>query len=156
MTVRKSLNVFSWQRKRFRFRRSSEASRDRRFFSQSWAHLPTLRNQIRVRVLPGLPHGWPSILYRLILLQGSSKKLYFARDPLGRRSLLIHKPTSTKPIFLLASVSTGDNDAYEFEELSTDGIFVLDLDTLHRPENVCVPDLFPPEPDGANVTAVCD
>ncbi|KAH0838478.1 asparagine synthase-domain-containing protein [Lanmaoa asiatica] len=68
-------------------------------------------------------------------LQGSSKKLYFARDPLGRRSLLIHKPTLTNPIFLLASVSAGDDDAYEFEELSTDGIFGLDLGTLREPEN---------------------
>ncbi|KAG9314546.1 hypothetical protein JVU11DRAFT_5346 [Chiua virens] len=63
------------------------------------------------------------------LLQERSKKLYFARDPLGRRSLLIHKPTLINPIFLLSSVSAG-NDTYEFEELSTDGIFVLDLDAI--------------------------
>lgn len=82
-------------------------------------------------------------------LQGSSKKLYFARDPLGRRSLLIHKPTLTCPIFLLASVSAGNDNAYEFEELSTNGIFVLDLDTLREPENVCISDLCPQKPDGA-------
>jgi asparagine synthetase B (glutamine-hydrolysing) len=88
-------------------------------------------------------------------LQGSSRKLYFARDPLGRRSLLIHKPTLTNPIFFLASVSAGDDDVYEFEELSTDGIFVLDIDTLREPEIVRVSDLCCPEPDGANITAVC-
>ena len=64
--------------------------------------------------------------------------MYFARDPLGRRSLLIHKPSLINPTFLLASVSAGDDDAYDFEELSTDKIFVLDLDTLRGPENVCV------------------
>ncbi|KAG8219981.1 hypothetical protein J3R82DRAFT_988 [Butyriboletus roseoflavus] len=74
--------------------------------------------------------------YAFVFYQGSSKKLYFARDPLGRRSLLIHKPTLVNPIFLLASVSAGgDDDANEFEELSTDGIFVLDLATLREPEN---------------------
>ncbi|KAG6381366.1 hypothetical protein JVT61DRAFT_5780 [Boletus reticuloceps] len=73
--------------------------------------------------------------YAFVFYQGSSKKLYFARDPLGRRSLLIHKPTLINPIFLLASVSVGEDDAYEFEELSTDGIFVLNLDTLRKPGN---------------------
>ncbi|KAF8140062.1 asparagine synthase-domain-containing protein [Boletus edulis] len=73
--------------------------------------------------------------YAFVFYQGSSKKLYFARDPLGRRSLLIHKPTLANPIFLLASVSVGEDDAYELEELPTDGIFVLDLDTLHEPGN---------------------
>ncbi|KAF8559283.1 hypothetical protein OG21DRAFT_1493211 [Imleria badia] len=86
--------------------------------------------------------------YAFVFYQGSSKRLYFARDPLGRRSLLIHKPTLTNPIFLLASVSAGSNDAYDFEELSTDGIFVLDLNTLGEPGNfvtdfhsnlVCIP-----------------
>lgn len=55
----------------------------------------------------------------------------------------MHKPTLTNPIFLLASVSAGDDDAYKFEELSTDGIFVLDLGTLREPENVWVSHLCP-------------
>lgn len=53
-------------------------------------------------------------------------------------------------------MSAGDDDAYEFEELSADGIFALDLDALREPENVCVSDLCPPESDGVNITAVCD
>lgn len=155
--VRKSLNAFRLQQIRFLFQRSSEISRDRRFCSPSLSiYSPTLHNQIRVRVLPGLPQQLaPVNSIFSYLLQGSSKKLYFARDPLGRRSLLIHKPTLTNPNFLLASVSAGDDDAYDFEELPTDGIYVLDLDTLGEPENVCVSDSRPPEPDG-DVAAVCD
>lgn len=68
----------------------------------------------------------------------------------------MHKPTLAKPIFLLSSVSAGDNDMYDFEELPTNGIFVLDLDTLRVPENVCVYDSYFPEPNGVNVIAVCD
>ncbi|KIJ68621.1 hypothetical protein HYDPIDRAFT_179694 [Hydnomerulius pinastri MD-312] len=59
-------------------------------------------------------------------------RLYFARDPLGRRSLLIHKPTPANPYFLLSSVSAGDDPGYEFEELSTEGIFYLDLNALRQ------------------------
>lgn len=40
-------------------------------------------------------------------------------------------------------MSAGDDDAYEFEELPTDGIFALDLATLREPENVCVSDSCP-------------
>lgn len=52
-------------------------------------------------------------------------------------------------------MSAGD-DAYKFEELPTDGIFVLDLDALREPENVRVSDLCPAEPDRVNVTVACD
>ncbi|KAF9243921.1 asparagine synthase-domain-containing protein [Melanogaster broomeanus] len=71
------------------------------------------------------------------LLGNIEGPLYFARDPLGRRSLLIHKPTFINPFFLLASVSAGDDPAYEFEELSTDGIFALDLTALCESDDVC-------------------
>ncbi|KIJ21561.1 hypothetical protein PAXINDRAFT_165027 [Paxillus involutus ATCC 200175] len=79
---------------------------------------------------PGLSHPRPSLSLPAYSSQAASNRLYLARDPLGRRSLLIHKPTFINPFFLLASVTAGDNPAYEFEELSTDGIFTLDLTAL--------------------------
>ncbi|KAG1885677.1 asparagine synthase-domain-containing protein [Suillus subluteus] len=68
--------------------------------------------------------------YAFVYYHAESQKLYFARDPLGRRSLLIHKPSVFNPYFLLASVSVGDDQGYVMEELSTDGIFCLDVGQL--------------------------
>ncbi|KAJ7630687.1 asparagine synthase-domain-containing protein [Roridomyces roridus] len=65
--------------------------------------------------------------YAFVYYQATSRRLFFARDPVGRRSLLIHKPSIANPYFLLASVSTGLDPASEFEELSTDYIFCLEL-----------------------------
>ncbi|KAG6842482.1 hypothetical protein C0991_000008 [Blastosporella zonata] len=55
------------------------------------------------------------------------RRIFFGRDPLGRRSLLVHKPTPSLPYILLASVSGGVDARYDFEELSTEFIFCLDL-----------------------------
>lgn len=55
-------------------------------------------------------------------------KVFFSRDPLGRRSLLIHKPTSENPHFLLSSVSIGSHPQYTLEELPTESIYILDLE----------------------------
>ncbi|KAH7883785.1 asparagine synthase-domain-containing protein [Phlebopus sp. FC_14] len=74
--------------------------------------------------------------YAFVYYNSSLEKIYFARDPLGRRSLLIHKPTSTRPYFLLVSVSVGDSPAYELEELSTEGIFCLDIGGLSRSDDL--------------------
>jgi len=65
--------------------------------------------------------------YAFVLLDNRTKTVYFARDPLGRRSLLIHRPSQNEPYLLLASVSCGYKAAYEFEELSTEGIFRMKL-----------------------------
>jgi asparagine synthetase B (glutamine-hydrolysing) len=62
--------------------------------------------------------------------QRQSKRLVFARDPLGRRSLLVHWPSRELPYLLLASVSVGTNDGYDLTELSTEHIYVLDLNSL--------------------------
>ncbi|KAI0321107.1 asparagine synthase-domain-containing protein [Amylostereum chailletii] len=59
-----------------------------------------------------------------------SQRLFFARDPLGRRSLLIHRPSEISPYFFLASVSSGSCIGYDMAELSTDAIYVLDLKRL--------------------------
>ncbi len=67
---------------------------------------------------------------RLIEIQSESQRLYFARDPLGRRSLLIHKPSIESPYFLLSSVSAGANPAYDFSEVSAQSIFSFDFRLL--------------------------
>lgn len=69
--------------------------------------------------------------------QSASKRLFFARDPLGRRSLLIHKPTPQQPYFLLASVSAGSDPGYTMKELSTEHIYSLDLQRLGDLQDVC-------------------
>jgi hypothetical protein len=67
----------------------------------------------------------PSFIY-----QRRSKSVFFARDPLGRRSLLVHWPTHESPALLLASVSIGVNYGYNFTELSTEHIYALKLGSL--------------------------
>lgn len=83
------------------------------------------------------------------VFQKSKNCLYFSRDPLGRRSLLIRKrpvdedrwwgfitfvdkPNLLNPYIILGSVSVGQNPGYSFEELSTEGIFCLDLGSLGK------------------------
>jgi hypothetical protein len=99
--------------------------------------------QIRVRILRGsqgrrFPLRLDSVL---IPTQNRSKRLYFGRDPLGRRSLLIHKPTTAIPVFILCSVSARMPEGlnFNFEELASDHLFSLDLDILRSPDNVCFP-----------------
>jgi len=65
--------------------------------------------------------------YAFVYLENRTNTIYFARDPLGRRSLLIHRPTQNEPYLLLASVSCGCKNGYEFDELSTEGIFRVKL-----------------------------
>jgi len=71
--------------------------------------------------------------------QGASQHLFFAVDPLGRRSLLIHKPSSANPYFLLSSVSAGSNPLYEFDEVLTESIYYLDIQRLRAAKNVRPP-----------------
>ncbi|KIK71245.1 hypothetical protein GYMLUDRAFT_185793 [Collybiopsis luxurians FD-317 M1] len=65
--------------------------------------------------------------YAFVFYNATAQKLFFSRDPLGRRSLLIHKPSLQNPYFLLASVSPGSDPGYSFEELETGYIHCLDL-----------------------------
>jgi hypothetical protein len=58
------------------------------------------------------------------------RKLFFARDPLGRRSLLVHWPSNELPHLVLTSVSTGMRDCHEFVELPTEYIYALNLDNI--------------------------
>ena len=57
---------------------------------------------------------------------------------MGRRSLLIHKPTPAFPVFILCSVSTRMPEGLIFEELSSDRLFSLDLDMLCTLDDVCL------------------
>ena len=62
--------------------------------------------------------------------QHRSKHVYFSRDPLGRRSLLVHYPDANRPYFLLTSVSAGADPGHALEELSTESIYAIDMDRL--------------------------
>ncbi|KAJ7357107.1 asparagine synthase-domain-containing protein [Mycena albidolilacea] len=68
--------------------------------------------------------------YAFVYYHAASQRVFFARDPLGRRSLLIHKPSTRNPYFLLASVSVGLDPSYDFQELSTEYIYCLELRDL--------------------------
>ncbi|KAL5518997.1 hypothetical protein ACEPAH_680 [Sanghuangporus vaninii] len=65
--------------------------------------------------------------YAFCYFHKPSKRIYFGRDPLGRRSLLIHRPTSQKPYLIVASVSAGANSFYDFEEIDTVQFHYTDL-----------------------------
>ncbi|KAL4268062.1 Asparagine synthetase domain-containing protein [Pleurotus pulmonarius] len=90
--------------------------------------------------------------YAFVFFHGASQHLFFGRDPLGRRSLLIHRPTSLQPYLLLSSATCGPSPGYEFEELSTELLFYIDfscfvdeacLSTLPRHDiESTIPDLF--------------
>ncbi|QRV76776.1 asparagine synthase [Ceratobasidium sp. AG-Ba] len=64
--------------------------------------------------------------YAFMYLSKPDQTLYFARDPLGRRSLLIHTPSPSEPFFALCSASNRKT-SNGFEEISTAGIFSMPL-----------------------------
>ena len=59
-----------------------------------------------------------------VLRQRATCTLYWGRDPLGRRSLLIRRPTSGDPRLILASVGDGN---LGYEEVRADFIFAAPL-----------------------------
>ncbi|KAI0735363.1 asparagine synthase-domain-containing protein [Earliella scabrosa] len=68
--------------------------------------------------------------YAVLFYHHRSKHVYFSRDPLGRRSLLVHYPDANRPYFLLTSVSAGADPGHALEELSTESIYAIDMDRL--------------------------
>ncbi|CAE6536819.1 unnamed protein product [Rhizoctonia solani] len=72
------------------------------------------------RILSGLEGP-----YAFVYLHKPSQMLYFARDPLGQRSLLLHLPTPSEPILLLCSAS--NHRDLEYEEISTEGVYSISL-----------------------------
>ncbi|KAK0208534.1 asparagine synthase-domain-containing protein [Desarmillaria ectypa] len=75
-----------------------------------------------------------------------SGSLIFGRDPLGRRSLLIHKPSPSHPYLMLTSVTSGADAGCSFEELSTDHIYYLNLENLAQLEDAQPPRVNPSVP----------
>ncbi|KAG1174484.1 hypothetical protein G6F70_008376 [Rhizopus microsporus] len=71
--------------------------------------------------------------YAFVFWQAATKKLWFGRDCLGRRSLLIHRQSD---LLLLSSVGLV-NEAWE--ELAANGIYCVDM-TKEGPDNI---QLFP-------------
>ncbi|GAA5843113.1 hypothetical protein JCM9279_001866 [Rhodotorula babjevae] len=66
--------------------------------------------------------------YAFVFYQASTERIYFARDPLGRRSLLFHLPTPDSPAFLLASTApVGDSPPQDWTEVATDAVHCIDL-----------------------------
>ncbi|KAI0067903.1 hypothetical protein BV25DRAFT_1911767 [Artomyces pyxidatus] len=88
-----------------------------------FAAITALDDPLRLPELLGTFEG----PYALVYYHHASRKLFFARDPLGRRSLLMHSPSPENPYFILASVTVGKHSGYELSELSTECIHVLDL-----------------------------
>ncbi|KAI8995458.1 asparagine synthase-domain-containing protein [Trametes punicea] len=68
--------------------------------------------------------------YAFLYYHKSSNRLYFARDPLGRRSLLIHYPDVARSYLLLCSVSIGPHAGYSLEEVATEHIYSIDFNAL--------------------------
>ncbi|GAA5873592.1 hypothetical protein JCM8547_005625 [Rhodosporidiobolus lusitaniae] len=66
--------------------------------------------------------------YAIVYYDAPARRVSFARDPLGRRSLLIHRPSSQNPAFTLCSCSPGANSALqEWEEVSCDAVHSFEL-----------------------------
>ncbi|KAI0082210.1 hypothetical protein K474DRAFT_1655557 [Panus rudis PR-1116 ss-1] len=65
--------------------------------------------------------------YGIVYYHKALNKVFFARDPLGRRSLLLHKANKANPRILLTSVSIGVHPLYNLEEVSTQEIYFLDI-----------------------------
>ncbi|KAG9041492.1 hypothetical protein FS837_012198 [Tulasnella sp. UAMH 9824] len=70
----------------------------------------------------------------VIVNMKSTNTLYYARDPLGRRSLLVHHPTEEQPHFIIASSCNGAIAGFEFEEVTPDGIYCIKFDTIREAE----------------------
>ncbi|KAL4069483.1 asparagine synthase-domain-containing protein [Scleroderma citrinum] len=121
-------DVFCWNGEIFE---GLEIDPDENDGEKLFAHLRSISTPDSLSLLLGSIEG----PYAFVFYHSSSEKLYFARDPLGRRSLLIHRPTPSFPYLLLASVSSGDRNLCQFEELSTEGIFCFDLSRACRESN---------------------
>ncbi|KAI8579058.1 hypothetical protein K450DRAFT_243652 [Umbelopsis ramanniana AG] len=71
--------------------------------------------------------------YSIVFWQASTARLWFARDCLGRRSLLWHKPTEFDDSFYLSSVSSSPNiteNGNFWEEVPADGVYCIHIDKL--------------------------
>ncbi|BGP18654.1 hypothetical protein JCM10213v2_006720 [Rhodosporidiobolus nylandii] len=61
--------------------------------------------------------------YAFVYYEASTQCIYFARDPLGRRSLLFHRPTPQNPFFLLTSAAPGKQfTLQDWEEVGCEAV----------------------------------
>jgi asparagine synthetase B (glutamine-hydrolysing) len=65
--------------------------------------------------------------FAFVYYQKATQRVFFARDPLGRRSLLVHFPSIEEPFLLLTSASNTSCPLYALEELSTEFLFIFNL-----------------------------
>ncbi|BGP57132.1 hypothetical protein JCM8202v2_004772 [Rhodotorula sphaerocarpa] len=65
--------------------------------------------------------------YAFVYFQASSNRLYFGRDPLGRRSLLYRAPNASQPLVLASNAPAGDSDSDGWQEVSCDALHCYDL-----------------------------
>ncbi|GAA5960988.1 hypothetical protein JCM21900_001938 [Sporobolomyces salmonicolor] len=66
--------------------------------------------------------------YAFVFYQASTSRIYFGRDPLGRRSLLLHPPTPVSPFFVLVSSAPGrDFPLKEWEEVGCEAVHCYHL-----------------------------
>ncbi|KZP32325.1 hypothetical protein FIBSPDRAFT_1020784 [Athelia psychrophila] len=77
--------------------------------------------------------------YAFVYYHHASQRLFYARDPLGRRSLLVHEPTTEEPYFFLSSTPSASSVSYEMQELPTKNIYCLDLRHLANSHNAHLP-----------------
>ena len=59
--------------------------------------------------------------------QARSRTLFASRDPLGRHSLMVSRPTPSRPRLMFASASTLETQGWDWEELGCDGLFRISL-----------------------------
>ncbi|KAL8286907.1 hypothetical protein RQP46_003913 [Phenoliferia psychrophenolica] len=69
--------------------------------------------------------------YAFVYYQKLHNRIYFARDPLGRRSLLLHPPTVSSPfLFLSSNGPSVDYPLNQWEEVSCDAVHCYHLNDL--------------------------
>lgn len=66
--------------------------------------------------------------YALVYYEVETQRLYFARDPLGRRSLLLHSPTVATPRLMLTS--SAPSATAQWDEVSCEAVHVFDFSLL--------------------------
>ncbi|KAL0950911.1 hypothetical protein HGRIS_007670 [Hohenbuehelia grisea] len=74
--------------------------------------------------------------YAFVFYHSQTRQIIFGRDPLGRRSLLMHRPKAEAPHFFLSSVSVGSNSSYDLEEVSASDFYGLDIEGLQNSSDI--------------------
>lgn len=67
--------------------------------------------------------------YALVYYQADHRRVYFARDPLGRRSLVMHYPTKRNSTIYLSSCACAaiDGELDNWQEVPCDSVFAFHL-----------------------------